>query len=66
MTKKINLIEKFGLFKDHWRPKVVATVNGQEVKIVKVKGEFPGIIMTKKMNFSWSGKGTFGSNFATK
>ena len=37
---KINLDEKFGLFDDHWRPKIIAAVNGQEVKIIKVKGEF--------------------------
>ena len=38
---KFSLDEKFGLFTEHWRPKVIAAVNGQEVKIVKVKGEFP-------------------------
>jgi len=41
MTTKINLNEKFGLFTEHWRPKVIADLNGQEVKIVKVKGQFP-------------------------
>lgn len=41
MTSKINLDEKFSLFTEHWRPKVVAAVNGQELKIIKVKGEFP-------------------------
>ena len=41
MITKINLNEKFGLFNEHWRPKVVAALNGQEVKIIKVKGEFP-------------------------
>jgi mannose-6-phosphate isomerase-like protein (cupin superfamily) len=38
---KINLDEKFGLFSERWRPKVIATLNGQEVKIIKVEGEFP-------------------------
>lgn len=38
---KISLDEKFSLFSEHWRPKVVASLNGQEVKIVKVQGEFP-------------------------
>jgi mannose-6-phosphate isomerase-like protein (cupin superfamily) len=41
MLTKINLNEKFALFTEHWRPKVVAALNGQEVKIIKVKGEFP-------------------------
>ncbi|MBZ5536457.1 MAG: cupin domain-containing protein [Acidobacteriia bacterium] len=38
--KKTNIAEKFSLFADHWRPKVVAALNGQEVKLVKFKGEF--------------------------
>jgi mannose-6-phosphate isomerase-like protein (cupin superfamily) len=37
---KINIDEKFSLFTEHWRPKVVAKLNGQEVKLVKFKGEF--------------------------
>ena len=37
---KIKLDEKFALFDEHWRPKIIATVNGQEVKVIKVKGEF--------------------------
>jgi mannose-6-phosphate isomerase-like protein (cupin superfamily) len=37
---KINLDEKFGLFDEHWRPKIIATVNGQDVKVIKVKGDF--------------------------
>jgi mannose-6-phosphate isomerase-like protein (cupin superfamily) len=36
----VNLRQKFSLFTDHWRPKVVAELNGQEVKLVKFKGEF--------------------------
>jgi mannose-6-phosphate isomerase-like protein (cupin superfamily) len=38
---KISLKEKFGLFAEHWRPKIVAALNGQEVKLVKVQGTFP-------------------------
>ena len=38
---KINLDGKFALFSDHWRPKTIAALNGQEVKLVKVQGEFP-------------------------
>ena len=39
---KINLAEKFALITEHWRPKVVGELNGQEVKLVKFKGAFPG------------------------
>jgi mannose-6-phosphate isomerase-like protein (cupin superfamily) len=35
------LIEKFALIHEHWRPKVVAQLNGQEVKLVKFCGVFP-------------------------
>ncbi|HET7084475.1 MAG TPA: cupin domain-containing protein [Rhizomicrobium sp.] len=41
MTAKINLKEKLALFSEHWRPKVIAALNGQEIKLVKVQGEFP-------------------------
>ena len=38
---KVNLAEKFALISEHWRPKVVGELNGQEVKLVKFQGEFP-------------------------
>ena len=41
MNEKINIVEKFARFSEHWRPKTVASLNGQEVKLVKVKGTFP-------------------------
>ena len=37
----ISLDEKFARFNEYWRPKTIAALNGQEVKLVKVKGEFP-------------------------
>jgi mannose-6-phosphate isomerase-like protein (cupin superfamily) len=36
----INLAEKFGLFPEHWQPRVVGDLNGQHVKLVKLLGEF--------------------------
>lgn len=38
---KTSLTEKFSLIQEHWRPKVVAAVNGQELKLVKFSGDFP-------------------------
>ncbi|HQU85087.1 MAG TPA: cupin domain-containing protein [Pyrinomonadaceae bacterium] len=38
---KVNLAEKFALINEHWRPKVVGELNGQEIKLVKFIGEFP-------------------------
>ncbi|HTY37564.1 MAG TPA: cupin domain-containing protein [Bacteroidota bacterium] len=37
---RINLEEKLNQISEHWRPKVVGELNGQEVKLVKFKGEF--------------------------
>ena len=31
---KVNLAEKLGLIREHWTPKVVAELNGQEVKLL--------------------------------
>ena len=41
MTIKININEKFSKFSEHWRPKIVAELNGQEFKLAKIKGEYP-------------------------
>lgn len=38
--QKVNLKEKFGLFNNYWSPKIVGELNGQFVKLVKLKGEF--------------------------
>ena len=37
---KVSLTEKFASFSEHWRPKIVGELNGQEVKLAKFKGEF--------------------------
>lgn len=37
---KINLTEKLSLFDDYWHPRIVAELNGQHVKLAKLKGEF--------------------------
>ena len=38
--EKVNLAEKFSLFSTHWDPKIVGSLNGQHVKLVKFQGEF--------------------------
>src|SRR5881397_2044267 len=40
-VNKASLHEKFALIHEHWRPKVVAQLNGQELKLVKIAGVFP-------------------------
>ncbi len=41
MSRRVNLAEKLALFDEHWSPKVVAELNGQQVKLVKILGEYP-------------------------
>jgi mannose-6-phosphate isomerase-like protein (cupin superfamily) len=36
----IDLREKFATFDEHWSPRIVAELNGQQVKVVKFRGEF--------------------------
>ena len=40
-VEKVNLTEKFAAFSEHWRPKIIGELNGQEVKLVKFQGVFP-------------------------
>ncbi len=37
--KKVNLAEKLGLFNETWTPKIIGGLNGQHVKLAKLKGE---------------------------
>ena len=36
----INLAQKFGLFDEQWKPKVIAEMNDYQFKIAKLEGEF--------------------------
>ena len=38
--KPVNIKEKFSLFSETWTPKIIGELNGQYVKLVKVKDEF--------------------------
>jgi mannose-6-phosphate isomerase-like protein (cupin superfamily) len=37
---KINVEQKLSLFSDHWNPRIIAELNGQHIKLAKIKGEF--------------------------
>lgn len=37
---KVNLSEKFALFDGYWQPRLVGELNGQVIKLAKLKGEF--------------------------
>ena len=40
MNEKVDLAEKLDLFAEHWQPKIVARFNENDVRVVKLKGEF--------------------------
>jgi len=40
LVETINLADKLSTFSEHWQPRVVGQFNGNDVMVVKVKGEF--------------------------
>ncbi len=40
LMSKVNLSAKLSEFSDYWSPKIVGELNGQHVKLAKLKGEF--------------------------
>ncbi len=36
----VNIAEKLALFSDHWNPRIVGELNGQQVKLAKFQGAF--------------------------
>ena len=36
----VNLAQKLAQFDEHWSPRTVATFNGHDIMVVKVRGEF--------------------------
>jgi mannose-6-phosphate isomerase-like protein (cupin superfamily) len=55
---KVSLKDKFSMIQEHWRPKIVAQLNGQELKLTKFKGIFPWHHHEKEdeMFLVWSGE----------
>jgi len=39
-AEKVNLVEKLALVDEHWRPKIVGTLNDYKLQLVKVQGQF--------------------------
>jgi mannose-6-phosphate isomerase-like protein (cupin superfamily) len=37
---KVNFVQKFSLFQEHWSPKIAGELNDSYIKLVKLKGEF--------------------------
>jgi mannose-6-phosphate isomerase-like protein (cupin superfamily) len=40
MLDKVNLEAAFGSFTERWSPRIAAELNGQQVKLAKLEGEF--------------------------
>ena len=40
MSKVINIQQKFDLFEDQWSPKRIGVLNGQQILLAKIQGEF--------------------------
>ncbi len=36
----VNISQKFDLFSEHWKPRIVGELNDSHVKLAKLKGEF--------------------------
>ena len=40
VTNKVNIKEKLSLINDLWKPRIVGELNNQQIRLVKIKGEF--------------------------
>lgn len=64
--EKVNLAEKLSLFHDYWNPKIVGDLNGQQVKLVKFKGEFVWHKHDNEDELFYVVKGSFTMEFRDK
>lgn len=64
--EKINIADKLSLFSEHWKPKIVAELNGQRVKLVKFKGPFIWHLHEKEDELFLTLKGRFRMEFRNK
>jgi len=40
MIGKVNLVERLSQMPDYWKPRIVGELNGQELKLAKLRGTF--------------------------
>ena len=60
---KFSLDDKFSRIADHWRPRIAAEANGQELKLIKVQGIFPWHVHEKEDELFLVWRGTFRVEF---
>ncbi|CAL67170.1 cupin domain-containing protein [Christiangramia forsetii] len=64
--KKINVKEKLEKFSDYWSPRIVGELNGQQVKLAKLKGEFIWHSHEEEDEMFWIVKGKLKIEFKDK
>ena len=64
--EKINLAEKLSKFSDHYNPRIAGELNGQQVKLVKFKGEFIWHHHENEDELFYVVKGSFEMHFRDK
>lgn len=64
--EKVNIAEKLSLFSEHWKPKIVAELNGQRVKLVKFQGPFIWHLHEEEDELFLTLKGRFRMEFRDK
>ncbi len=63
---KVSIAEKLDLFSEYWSPKIVGELNGQQVKLVKFKGEFVWHKHDEEDEMFYVLKGSFRMEFRDK
>jgi mannose-6-phosphate isomerase-like protein (cupin superfamily) len=64
--EKVNLLQKFQLFDEHWSPKIVGELNNQQVKLGKFMGPFIWHHHDDEDEFFYVVKGSFTMEFKDK
>ena len=64
--EKVNLAEKFSAFNDHYNPRIAGELNGQQIKLVKFKGEFTWHQHENEDELFYVVKGSFDMHFRDK
>lgn len=62
----VNVKEKLTTFSEHWDPRVAGTLNGQMVKLAKIKGDFIWHSHEHEDELFWVIKGTLHLDFRDK
>lgn len=62
----VNVKEKLTTFSEHWDPRIAGTLNGQMVKLAKIKGDFIWHSHEHEDELFWVIKGTLHLDFRDK